>query len=236
MPQQNQHICRHCGNEFTSGRRRQKYCPGNLRSCRINALGMYAENMASEDQYEKLDGNLRGVLNKLRTSKGERKDLRLRDLIELWNRQEGRCAITGIPMTYRAERASFFPYNVSIDRIIPKWEGGMYSLDNIQFVCKMANVLKQHYGAAEIKDAIREFAEKVIDGQEQAHARFDGIQWAAPYMTSIPESLVVNYGSDVHNTAEALTVKTHNIACPEPDQPLHSQWTTRFPTDVIGFG
>ena len=166
MPQQHQHICRHCGNEFTSGRLRQKYCPGNLRSCRINALGMYAENMASEDQYEKLDGNLRGVLNKLRTSKGERKDLRLRDLIELWNRQEGRCAITGIPMTYRAERGSFFPYNVSIDRIIPKWEVGTYALNNVQFVCKVANVLKQHYRAADTKDAIRDFAEKVIEGQE----------------------------------------------------------------------
>jgi hypothetical protein len=68
MPQQYQHVCRHCGNEFTSGRLRQKYCPGKLRTCRIGALGMYAENMASDDQYEKLDGNLEGFLNKLRTS------------------------------------------------------------------------------------------------------------------------------------------------------------------------
>jgi hypothetical protein len=82
-------------------------------------------------------------------------------------------------MTYRAERASFFPYNVSIDRIIPKWEGGTYSLDNIQFVCKVANVLKQHYRAADTKDAIRDFAEKVIEGQEhevRVKSILDGLQ------------------------------------------------------------
>src|ERR1700730_114213 len=187
MPQQHQHICRHCGNEFTSGRRRQKYCPGNLRSCRINALGMYAENMASEDQYEKLDGNLRGVLNKLRTSKGERKDLRLRDLIELWNRQEGRCAITGIQMTCRAERGSFFPYNVSMDRIIPKWEGGTYALNNIQFVCKVVNELKKHYHVSDVSEAIRTFSEKVIAGQEcQVGVRMpDGIEEQATSSQSL---------------------------------------------------
>jgi hypothetical protein len=196
MPQQHQHICRHCGNEFTSGRRRQKYCPGNLRSCRINALGMYAENMASEDQYEKLDGNLRGVLNKLRTSKGERKDLRLRDLIELWNRQEGRCAITGIPMTYRAERASFFPYNISIDRIIPKWEGGTYALNNIQLVCKMANELKKHYRVSDARQSIREFAERVIAGQGcQVGVRMpDGTEEQA---TSSQATEALSYGSSI---------------------------------------
>jgi hypothetical protein len=132
----------------------------------MQARGMYAENITTEDQYEKLNGNLRGVLNKLRTSKGERKDLRLRDLIELWNRQEGRCAITGIPMTYRAERGEFFPYNVSIDRIVPKWEHGTYALNNIQLVCKVANEIKKHYHISDARRSIREFAERVIAGQE----------------------------------------------------------------------
>jgi hypothetical protein len=205
MPQQFKHTCRFCGNEFLSGRRKQAYCPERLRLCRMSARGMYAENITTEDQYKNMDGNLRSFLNKLRTAKHERKHLRLSDLVDLWGRQDGRCAITGIAMTCRAERGSFFPYNVSIDRIIPKWEGGTYALDNIQLVCKAANELKKHYRVSEIKDAIRTFAEKVIECQEQAHARLDAIPWAPAYMTSISASLVVSYGSDVHNTAEALT-------------------------------
>jgi hypothetical protein len=132
----------------------------------MQARGMYAENITTEDQYERLDGNLRGILNKLRTAKDERRHLRIADLIELWNRQGGRCAITGIEMTCRAERGSFFPYNVSMDRIIPEWEGGTYALDNIHFVCKVANEIKRHYRILDVREAIRTFAEKVIAGQE----------------------------------------------------------------------
>jgi hypothetical protein len=179
MSQQYKHKCRYCGNEFSNSRSKQDYCPQSLRLCRMQARGMYAENITTEDQYEKLDGNLRGVLNKLRTAKEERRHLRIGDLVEIWNKQDGRCAITGIAMTCRAERGEFFPYNVSIDRIVPKWEGGTYALDNVQFVCKVANVLKQHYRAADTKDAIREFAEKVIEGQEhevQVESILDGLQ------------------------------------------------------------
>jgi len=132
----------------------------------MSARGMYAENITTEDQYKNMDGNLRSFLNKLRTAKHERKHLRLSDLVNLWGRQDGRCAITGIEMTCRAERGSFFPYNVSMDRIIPEWEGGTYALDNIHFVCKVANDIKKHYRISDVREAIRTFAEKVIAGQE----------------------------------------------------------------------
>jgi hypothetical protein len=128
--------------------------------------GRHAGNRTSEEQYDYLDGNLRRFLNKLRNSNDERKHLRLSDLVEIWNTQDGRCAITGIEMTYRAARGSFFPYNVSIDRIVPKWEGGTYALDNIQLTCKLANELKKHYRVSDARQSIREFAERVIAGQE----------------------------------------------------------------------
>jgi hypothetical protein len=166
MPEQYKHTCRSCGNEFLSGRRNQKYCPESLRLCRMQGLGMYAENITTEDQYKWLDGNLRGFLNKLRPSKDERKHLPLSVLVELWSKQNGRCAITGIEMTCRAERGSFFPYNVSIDRIVSKFDGGTYALDNIQFVCKVVNELKKHYRLSDARQSIREFAERVIAGQE----------------------------------------------------------------------
>ena len=138
----------------------------NLLSGKPEAMQGHAENRTSEEQYDYLDGNLRRFLNKLRNRNDDRKHLRLGDLVELWNRQDGRCAITGIEMTYRAALGSFFPYNVSIDRIVPKWEGGTYALNNIQLVCKMANELKKHYCVSDARQSIREFAERVIAGQE----------------------------------------------------------------------
>ena len=53
-----------------------------------------------------------------------------------------------------------------MDRIIPEWEGGTYALDNIHFVCKVANDIKKHYRISDVREAIRTFAEKVIAGQE----------------------------------------------------------------------
>jgi hypothetical protein len=166
MPEQYKHTCRYCRNEFSSGRRKQTYCPQSLRPCKIRMQGRHTENRTSEEQYDYLDGNLRLFLNKLRNRNDDRKHLRLSDLVEIWDTQDGRCAITGIEMTYRAARGSFFPYNVSIDRIIPKWEHGTYALNNIQLVCKMANELKKHYRVSDARQSIREFAERVIAGQE----------------------------------------------------------------------
>jgi hypothetical protein len=166
MPEQYKHTCRYCRNEFSSSRRKQTYCPESLRPCKIRMQGRHAGNRTSEEQYDYLDGNLRLFLNKLRNRNDERKHLRLSDLVEIWNTQDRRCAITGIEMTYRAARGSFFPYNVSIDRIVPKWEGGTYALDNIQLTCKLANELKKHYRVSDARQSIREFAERVIAGQE----------------------------------------------------------------------
>jgi hypothetical protein len=125
-------------------------------------MGMYAENKTSEDQYRALDGNLSACLNKLRTKRDQRKNLRRRDLMEKWTKQDGRCAITGIEMTYRAKEGEFYPYNVSPDRIVPGVGGGEYISDNVQLVCKIVNDIKKHYRGSDVKDAIMEFASKVI--------------------------------------------------------------------------
>lgn len=59
-------------------------------------------------------------------------------LLELYNKQKGKCAITGIDMTYEA--GSGKKYNtISLDRIDSS-KG--YVKDNIQFVCYMVNVMK----------------------------------------------------------------------------------------------
>jgi hypothetical protein len=59
-------------------------------------------------------------------------------LKEMWAKQGGKCAVTGIPMTWAAA-AGRVPTNVSLDRIDNSLG---YSEDNIRLVCKMANHMK----------------------------------------------------------------------------------------------
>lgn len=65
-------------------------------------------------------------------------DLTVDYLLYLWERQKGRCALTGIPMTYKFYEGRVNT-NVSVDRI-DSTKG--YSKDNVQLVCMAANQMK----------------------------------------------------------------------------------------------
>ena len=63
------------------------------------------------------------------------------DLMDLWNKQKGKCAISGISMTYTMDTGRN-PYNVSVDQINPS---SGYTKDNIQLVCMCVNQLKSDF-------------------------------------------------------------------------------------------
>lgn len=74
-------------------------------------------------------------------SKNRLFDITKQDLMDLWNKQEGKCAISKIPMTFNIDSGRN-PYNVSIDQINPA-QG--YTKDNIQLVCMCVNQLKSDF-------------------------------------------------------------------------------------------
>lgn len=55
-----------------------------------------------------------------------------------WKAQNGKCAISGLDMTYELGEGRIYT-NVSIDQIMPS-KG--YTIDNIQLVCMAVNQLK----------------------------------------------------------------------------------------------
>lgn len=57
---------------------------------------------------------------------------------ELWNKQKGICALSGIPMTY-ALKEGRTPTNISIDKI-DRAKG--YTIGNVQLVCMACNQIK----------------------------------------------------------------------------------------------
>ena len=63
------------------------------------------------------------------------------DLLNIWEKQQGLCAISKIPMTYELDSGRVFS-NVSIDQKIP---GKGYTIDNVQLVCMAVNQLKSDF-------------------------------------------------------------------------------------------
>ena len=68
------------------------------------------------------------------------------DLVELWEEQEGKCALTGQIMTwYKGEGPQ--DMNVSIDRIYPDKP---YYKSNVQLVCYRMNIMKHTLNDSEL--------------------------------------------------------------------------------------
>lgn len=63
------------------------------------------------------------------------------DLLSIWEKQQGLCALSKIPMTYELDSGRVFS-NVSIDQKIP---GKGYTIDNVQLVCMAVNQLKSDF-------------------------------------------------------------------------------------------
>lgn len=57
------------------------------------------------------------------------------DVLDLWLQQEGRCALSGLPMTCK----KWDKAKMSVDRID---SAGNYTRDNVQLVCAVINVMK----------------------------------------------------------------------------------------------
>lgn len=73
-------------------------------------------------------------------------DITKEDLKNLWDKQQGLCAISKIPMTYFIDSGRIFT-NLSIDQINPHLG---YTKDNIQLVCMAVNQMKSDMSIDEL--------------------------------------------------------------------------------------
>lgn len=65
--------------------------------------------------------------------------LSVEDCLDLWERQNGKCALSGIQMTHHRDGSGKKEFNASLDRIEP---GGAYSRANVQLVCYRVNIMR----------------------------------------------------------------------------------------------
>jgi len=125
--------CVVCGTTFTPSSGVHKFC-----SIKCKGKWKYITGKEStEIQYVKITDNWRKYLRRLIYSGGRKRDgLTVETLLSVLERQNYKCALSGIDLTCKLSKGTKYPTNVSVDRIIP---GGPYTVDNIQLVCRALN-------------------------------------------------------------------------------------------------
>lgn len=123
-------FCRCCRQTFDQPFR-TRWC----KKCENNHIRATKSNLASH-----LNELIRQA-HRRHTSEHLHCELTLDDLLEKWNQQKGRCALTGLRMSTTQRRCDRhrFVTNVSIDRID---SSGHYTPDNVHLVCVVANMCK----------------------------------------------------------------------------------------------
>lgn len=125
--------CAVCGGEFLPKSGAHKFCS---EACK-GKWQYISGKVTTGTQYELISGNWRRYLSRLIYSAGRKRDkLTREDLLDLLESQNYKCALSGLDLTCNLEVGKKFPYNASVDRIVP---GGPYTKDNIQLVCSSLN-------------------------------------------------------------------------------------------------
>lgn len=125
--------CVLCGAVFMSkGQPAAKFCSEACGKQYRRAQG----RDSTEDQYRLASGNWKKYYTRRLGERRRRLSLTVQQLLDLHEKQDGRCALTGKVMTCRLVRGERCLTNASIDRV---QVGGPYTIDNIQLVCAGVN-------------------------------------------------------------------------------------------------
>jgi hypothetical protein len=126
-------LCRNCRKEFLPKSRVHKFCSEKCKGEHKYKTG----HVTTQSQYEYISGNWKRYLSRLLYVNGRKREkLTQKDLLDLIEKQNYKCAISGISLTCNLEKSVNFLFNASVDRINA---GKEYTIDNIQLVCKCLN-------------------------------------------------------------------------------------------------
>lgn len=140
-------LCHYCGeykdiDEFTEHGSESRVRGGRRYYCRECSTSRQKSHNRNLPDDQKLDKCLRwrmlGARDRSRQKDGLVFNLTMDDMRDLWISQNGKCAISGIDMTYELQMGRV-PTNISIDKI-DRTKG--YTKDNVQLVCMACNQIK----------------------------------------------------------------------------------------------
>jgi len=125
--------CVVCSTKFTPKSGPHKFCSEKCKGKWQYITG----SGATANQYEKISGNWDKYLARLTYAPGRKEEgLSKEILLKVLDRQDYKCALSGVPLECKLEVGVINKRNASVDRIAP---GGPYTEENIQLVCKALN-------------------------------------------------------------------------------------------------
>lgn len=129
-------VCQFCKQERTE----KEFPTPSSSQCRQCKLAR-ARNRVARTPQSYLEHLIKKSKARVKTRKVKDEDytLTLPDLIDLWEQQEGRCALSNIVMTHHKDGQGPIDHNVSIDRKDPHLG---YTPENVQLVCYRANIMR----------------------------------------------------------------------------------------------
>lgn len=149
--------CKVCGAEFTPKSGAHKFCSEQCKGKWQYISG----RLSTENQYANISGNWRRYVSRLLYYGGRKRDkLTAEILLAQLEKQDYKCALSGVPLTCELEKGTKCPTNASVDRIIA---GGPYTADNIQIVCRALN----HWRADTSVPDFVEWCRKVVQYHER---------------------------------------------------------------------
>jgi len=125
-------LCCICNKSFIAQSGPHRFCSVGCKEKNNQING----SMSCARQYQRISGDWSRYFNRLNRRTGKRPTLTTEHMLIQLGKQNGLCAISGIPLTCLLEQGKKFKTNASIDRIIA---GAEYTPDNIQLVCSALN-------------------------------------------------------------------------------------------------
>lgn len=143
-----------------------KNAEANKRSREKNHTKHYQDQ---KDRRNQLKGRLQ-MLYQSAVKRAKLKDIDFSitcdDLLELWIRQDGKCAVTNMEMSLKAGTREFInDFAVSVDQIIPK---GGYTKSNLQLVCRAVNQIKWNRSEESFFFWVEKIYYSLLEGQSAA--------------------------------------------------------------------
>jgi uncharacterized protein (DUF433 family) len=173
-------ICSFCGKKVekiaTEIKRQQKRgktlfycglsCAGKSHSDRLKkyieqnteVIKQYCDNR--KDEFTPFRYHLRNAKRRSQgTSRSAKKDfnLSLEDIRDIWNNQNGKCAVTSLPLVCKTfdDGKNKNPYQASLDRIN---NNKGYSKDNVRFVCLIVNYARNNFSDEQVIEFFNKLA------------------------------------------------------------------------------
>lgn len=141
-------IC--CGVDFETLISKKVSC---TRACSVKQRQkLYGDKYTNKHR----SSSAKNFLRSLSKKKADRRDLSVDFLCELYDKQQGKCALSGKEMTYICGTGRV-PTNISIDRIDSNVG---YEESNIQLVCIQANKMKAELDLTSLHDWCKSILEK----------------------------------------------------------------------------